>query len=249
MTIEPARPAPEPVRSAPPDARSEPPTSPPAEPPTPALLQILSTEHYSLLASRQLAWTESFTRGTMFLSTLSFATVALALVAQATAFGEGFRLFALVVLPVVLFLGIGTMLRLDNAGYHDLTCIVGMNRIRAGYLEMAPEFERFRVMGMNDDIPGIEVTMSNVPGRSYSLSIVAAIPFQIAVLNCVLAGVVAALLAVQLGATMTVALVAGAAGFGIGLVAFAVYANRVLGQITRDYRPRFPTPEDATSRL
>jgi hypothetical protein len=46
-------------------------------------LQILSTEHWSLLASRSLAWNESFSRGGMFLATLSGAIVALALVAQA----------------------------------------------------------------------------------------------------------------------------------------------------------------------
>jgi hypothetical protein len=38
--------------------------------------------------------------------------VALALVAQATAFGEGFAMFALLILPVVLFLGVATFVRL-----------------------------------------------------------------------------------------------------------------------------------------
>src|SRR5881628_1486079 len=75
-------------------------------------LQILSTEHWSLLASRSLAWNESFSRVGMFLSTLSGAIVALALVAQASAFGEGFTLFALVILPVVLFIGVATSIRL-----------------------------------------------------------------------------------------------------------------------------------------
>jgi|SRR5437773_12185568 len=57
---------------------------------TPAMrLQILSTEHWSLLASRALAWNESFSRAGMFLTTLTGAIVALALVAQASAFGEG----------------------------------------------------------------------------------------------------------------------------------------------------------------
>jgi len=59
---------------------------------TPAMrLQILSTEHWSLLASRSLAWNESFSRAGMFLTTLTGAIVALALVAQASAFGEGSR--------------------------------------------------------------------------------------------------------------------------------------------------------------
>ena len=65
-------------------------------------LQILSTEHWSLLASRSLAWNESFSRAGMFLTTLSGAIVALGLVGGATGFGEAFTLFALVILPVVL---------------------------------------------------------------------------------------------------------------------------------------------------
>src|SRR6266704_3109283 len=81
-------------------------------------LQILSTEHWSLLASRSLAWNESFSRAGMYVSTLSGAIVALALVAQASAFGEGFTLFALVILPVVLFIGVATFLRLGSSNYH-----------------------------------------------------------------------------------------------------------------------------------
>ena len=97
---------------------------------TPAMrLQILSTEHWSLLASRSLAWNESFSRAGMFLSTLTGAIVALALVAQADEFGAGFRLFGLVILPVVLLIGIGTLLRMGISNYHDAMRVMGMNRI------------------------------------------------------------------------------------------------------------------------
>ncbi|HTJ61558.1 MAG TPA: hypothetical protein VL333_10255, partial [Candidatus Saccharimonadales bacterium] len=47
-------------------------------------LQMLTTEHWSLLATRSMSWNEAFSRAAMFLSVLSGATVALALVAQAT---------------------------------------------------------------------------------------------------------------------------------------------------------------------
>jgi hypothetical protein len=218
--------------------------SPPPELATAAMrLQIMSTEHWSLLASRQLSWNESFTRGGMFLSTLSFSAVSLALVAQATGFGEAFRLFALVVLPVVLFLGIGTMLRLDNAGHHDVQCIIGMNRIRAGYLELAPDLDRYFVMGTTDDRRGIELTMANMPTRSASSAFLAAIPFQIAVLNSVLVGVIAALAAVQLGSSMNASIVVGAAGFACAIVMFIWYERRTLSVLIGDYQPRFPGPD------
>ena len=114
-------------------------------------LQVLSTEHWSLLASRSLAWNESFSRAGMFLSTLTGAIVALALVAQATDFGDGFRIFALVILPVVLFIGLTTLIRLGIANYHDGLTVIGMNRIRAAYFERVPEVQRYFVMPGTDD--------------------------------------------------------------------------------------------------
>src|SRR5512132_4372637 len=69
-------------------------------------MQVLATEHWSLLASRSLAWGETFARTGMFLTTLSGAVVAIALVAQASGFGPEARLFALAILPIVLFVGL-----------------------------------------------------------------------------------------------------------------------------------------------
>ena len=71
-------------------------------------VQLLATEHWSLLATRSLSWNESFARAGMFLTLLSGAIVALALVAQATSFGDAFVLFAVMILPVVLFIGVAT---------------------------------------------------------------------------------------------------------------------------------------------
>jgi hypothetical protein len=49
--------------------------------------QILATEHWSLLSTRSMTWNEVFSRAGMFVTVLSAAVVALALVAQVTAFG------------------------------------------------------------------------------------------------------------------------------------------------------------------
>src|SRR5690348_13817283 len=78
-------------------------------------VQILATEHWSLLVTRSMTWNEVFTRASMYITVLSAAVVALALVAQVTAFGPAFRVFALLVLPVVLLVGIATMIRLGEA--------------------------------------------------------------------------------------------------------------------------------------
>jgi len=117
--------------------------------------QILATEHWSLLATRSMTWNEVFSRSTMFVTVLSAAVVALALVAQATAFGPGFRLFALLVLPVVLLVGLATVLRLGDANTDDFGLVLGMNRLRHAYLELAPELEPYFVTAHHDDEAGI----------------------------------------------------------------------------------------------
>ena len=61
----------------------------------PHTLQILTTEHWSLLAARSMGYTEAMSRASISIAALSGAIVALALVAQATDFGRGFVAFAL----------------------------------------------------------------------------------------------------------------------------------------------------------
>jgi hypothetical protein len=225
-------------------AASPPLTSPPPHPDQ-LRLQMMSTEHWSLLASRNLAWTEVFARASMFLSALSFSTVALALAGQASGFGEEFRVFALIVLPVVLFLGITTTLRMDNANHHDAMCVIGMNRIRAGYLELAPDLERFLIMGTTDDIAGIGKTMGGLPDRPFFVEIFAATPTLISVLNAVIAATIVALGAIQIGFSTGTAILAGAVVAAIGFVVWSYLVREHAMQLMRDHRPEFPTKERA----
>jgi hypothetical protein len=210
-------------------------------------LQILSTEHWSLLASRSLAWNESFSRAGMFLTTLSGAIVALGLVGGATGFGEAFTLFALVILPVVLFIGVATGIRLGASNYHESLCVIGMNRIRAAYLQLAPDLERYFVMSAHDDLRGIGVTMG-VPlgeGRAFWLAqILAGTPTVVTVLNSVLAGAIAAIAVLRVGGAPPPALLAGAAGFVIWGAVQAWYVRRRIGQLQAGLHPIFPTPID-----
>src|SRR2546427_6834251 len=87
--------------------------------PSSARLQILATEHWSLLATRSLTYTESLSRVSMFLAILSGAVIALALVAQADQFGTTFISIALLTLFIVLFAGIATIGRLMSLNRDD----------------------------------------------------------------------------------------------------------------------------------
>ncbi|MEA2608402.1 MAG: hypothetical protein QOJ75_645 [Chloroflexota bacterium] len=206
-------------------------------------LQILSTEHWSLLASRSLAWNESFTRAGMFLSTLSGAIVALSLIGGVDGFSDSFLNVALVVLPVVLFVGVGTWLRMAAANYHDAMTVFGMNRIRAAYLEVAPELAPYFVMGTHDDPAGIGITMAVPPGTAPWVHLVAGTPTLVIVLNGVLAGAIVALAAIRFLS------VPGALGLAAAVVAAVLviavevqFAQRNIRRGQLAVQPMFPTP-------
>lgn len=178
----------------------------------PALrLQILTTEHWSLLSTRSLSWNEAFSRASMFLSVLSGAVVALALVAQATAFGEGFVTFALLILPVVLFVGVATFVRLVAINHEDVGWVVGMNLLRHAYLEAAPELRDYFVSGAHDDEAGIMASYGATPGPGSFAHEFVTTPGMLAVVDGVIAGTLAAIVALRSGSDTPVAVVLGVA--------------------------------------
>jgi hypothetical protein len=72
-----------------------------------SILQFMTTEHFTLQTARAVANAEITSRLQPYLATLSSAIIALALTAQLSGLGVGFRGFALVLLPVVFFPGGG----------------------------------------------------------------------------------------------------------------------------------------------
>jgi hypothetical protein len=69
-----------------------------------SILQFMTTEHFTLQTAKAVANAEIGTRLQLYLGTLSSSLIALALTAQLSGLGFGFRAFALVLLPVVYFL-------------------------------------------------------------------------------------------------------------------------------------------------
>jgi hypothetical protein len=201
--------------------------------------QILATEHWSLLATRSMTWNEVFSRASMFITVLSAAVVALALVAQATAFGSAFHTFALLTLPIVLFVGLATLIRLSDANAEDYGLVIGMNRLRHGYMELAPELEPYFLTGHTDDEAG--VWQSYGAGARLRLSrILAGTPNLVAAINIVIFGVFAVLLAQTVGASDEMALVVGVLAALALAAAIILLTSRLIAATRRAYRPRFP---------
>jgi hypothetical protein len=175
----------------------------------------------------------------MFITVLSAAVVSLALVAQATAFGSGFRLFALLVLPVVLLVGVATFLRLGDANTDDFGLVLGMNRLRHAYLELAPELEPYFVTGHHDDRTGL--TQSYGLGYHAGLGrVLAATPNLVAIIDAVVFGVLAALIAQLLGAPDAAAVAIGAIATLAAVMGFAVLVYRARRRVWRTVHSRFP---------
>jgi hypothetical protein len=116
------------------------------------VMQFMTTEHFTLQTARAVVNAEISARLQLYLTTLSSAIIALALVAQVSgALGRAFETFALVLLPVVYFLGVATLTRLLQAAAEWRTYGHGMNRIRHWYLEVAPEMAPYFVLPATDD--------------------------------------------------------------------------------------------------
>jgi hypothetical protein len=208
-------------------------------------LQILTTEHWSLLASRSMGYTEAMGRASLFIGALSGAVVALALVAQATDFGDGFVAFALVLLPVVFFLGVVTIVRLGQINWEDALWVQGLNRLRHAYFELAPELEPYFVTSRYDDVPGLLVSTPRSRLRRPFQAFVAS-PGVVAVLNSVVAGATAGIagLGLELGTAASIA--SGAVAFAIALGTFVIYGIRNVAAFNRELVVRFPTPPAGT---
>jgi hypothetical protein len=226
----------------------------------PRAIQILATEHWSLLAARALSWNESFSRTSMLLATLSATVVALALAAQVAEFGLAFVAFALVVLPFVELVGVATFARLGEANREDLQSIQGMNRIRHAYVEIAPQLEPYFVAGRNDDLPALfsAYGMGSGPMSSVRVGLHHAFVMtqgMVGIINAMVAGVFGFLLATFMGAPAAAAGAAGALLLAITLGLQVVVGVSMHRRLRESLTSQFPsvsndhgTPSTAETR-
>ena len=208
----------------------------------PHVLQILMTEHWSLLSARSLGYTEAMSRASIFVAALTGSVVALALVSQATDFGDGFIAFSLVLLPVVFFLGIVTIVRIGQINFEDAVWVQGMNRIRNAYHDLAPELEPYFVTSRYDDDRGV-TTSIGMPDVVPQKQAFIAIPGMIAVLDAVVAGATAGIALIGLDAD-TVATIAVAVVVFLATVAgFVAWGVRSISRYRAQATIRFPSPD------
>ena len=209
-------------------------------------VQILATEHWSLLATRALTYNEALSRVTIFLAILSGALIALALVAQADHFGPIFISIAIPMLAVVMFAGLTTISRLMTLNRDDYRWVVGMNRLRHGYLELRPELERYLIGSPYDDLPGALQTLGIDASAGRRLGSVIHVPQTLpGMLTVIVAAVAAAIVALGALAISIPRLgvgLAAAAAFLVALVLMGIWGRRSIKESPPSLEPRFPSP-------
>lgn len=209
-------------------------------------IQVLGAEHLGLISARQLSWNEAFSRVNMFLSVLSGAVIALALIAQASSFGHMFVVAAAGILSVVLVIGVITVARLLAVNEEDVRWTAGLNRLRHAYLLIHPELEPFFITSRYDDAAGLAQSMGwrvapqGLVGQL--LHGTTSLPGMLGTVVSVLAGVVAGLIAIASGFTLTPTLTLSVGVFLVSGWALTVYARRTFGTFLAKLRPSFPGP-------
>jgi F0F1-type ATP synthase assembly protein I len=158
---------------------------------------------------------------------VSATVVALALVADST--DLGFR-FALLLIPLLVVIGLATVVRLVQLNSEDVELIVAMNRLRRGYLDLAPEVEQYFTTGHSEDLAGIMQTYgarrSRIPATQYLSSIAMLVSAIVAVLIGALAGLVCDALDAAIEVTVVIGLLVGLAALATLVLLVVRHVNR-----------------------
>lgn len=211
----------------------------------PRALQILTTEHWSLLTARSLVYNETFARGGMFLAFLSATLLVLGLISTATGFSDAFLSVAAIVLALDLFIGLASLGRISGASNEDIRYLQGMNRLRHAYHEMVPGLEGYFITSHHDDVNSVlshygPAGMSSVRGVLHGFT---TMPGMIAVICSAVAGGFVAILVLLATHDPVAAGVAGLLGFLASFVTAVVWAMRAVAAFVSSVESKFPAPE------
>lgn len=210
-------------------------------------IQILATEHWSLLATRALTYQESLGRVNMFLAILSGAVIALALIGQADRFGQTFIAVAIFMLSVVFFTGVATVRRLMMLNRDDYHTVVGMNRLRHAYLDIHPQLEPYFLTGSHDDLLGalrtLGLEVETAQGLGTFFHGFVTLPGMIGVIVSAVGAAIGGLAAIGFGAPPYGAVLAGIVVFAATEFLISRVGRRSFRRFGPSVEPRFPTPK------
>src|SRR4051794_6303160 len=176
-----------------------------------------TTEHFNLQTARAVTVSEANGRASIYMAALSSSLIAVAFIGQVSRLGPAFYAFALIVLPVLAFMGVVTFQRLGQSSLEDMAYAERIGRLRGFYVAVAPELARYVL------VVGGTRARSPVPGgapapSAWQLTLTAA--GMVAVVNSVVLGACAGLLLQTLDVGSLATILAG--GTVVGAVALFV---------------------------
>jgi hypothetical protein len=102
-----------------------------------------TTEHFNLQTARSITVAESNGRASIYLAALSANLITLAFIGQMSRLGSAFHAFALILLPVLTFIGVTTFERLVQSSIEDIAYARRIGLLRRFYVDLAPELEPY----------------------------------------------------------------------------------------------------------
>ena len=177
-----------------------------------------TTEHFNLQTARSITVAESNGRASIYLAALSTNLIALAFIGETSRLGAAFHAFALILLPVLTFIGVTTFERLVQSSIEDIAYARRIGRLRGFYLDLAPELEPYLAVVR----PTSERPTAMVSPGGWQLTLTTA--GMVAVVNSAVVGSFAGLLLQTLGVgSLAITLAAGAT---VGAAALLIQRRR-----------------------
>jgi hypothetical protein len=105
-----------------------------------------TTEHFNLQTARSATVSEANGRAGIYLAALSSNLIALAFIGQMSRLGPAFYAFALILLPVLAYVGVVTFLRLVQCFIEDLAYAHRISLVRSFYAHLSSELEPYLVV-------------------------------------------------------------------------------------------------------
>src|SRR4051812_3592113 len=149
-----------------------------------------TTEHFNLQTARAITVSEANGRASVYLATLASSLIALAFVGQMSRLGTTFYAFALILLPVLAFVGVVTFQRLIQSWMEDIAYAQRIGRLRDFYVALAPELEPYLLMVRE---PRAEALADSEPFGPSTWPLTRTAAGMVAVVNSVVIGACAGL--------------------------------------------------------
>ena len=191
-----------------------------------AFFNALLTEHFVLESARGITVSESSSRASLYLMTLSSSLVAFGFLSQSR-FAAG---FLATVIPVVVLLGIFTYERLVETSLEDVAALASMQRIRGFYGTLLPGSSDYFPVPAGPRAPN---ELLDIGRRASWRGVFFTMSTAIAVVNSIVAGAGAALLATAARSQATTAIATGALTAALLVVVHGLYQERRYQQMAR----------------